>query len=280
MPPSSRHGAPPEATEAEASVVSFETGAVTSTGRVLPAEEPVGIIYGGVPFAVMMVTPSHLEDFAYGFSLTEGVILDRRDIRGIRIEQAEKGLQCSIDLVPERMHQHLARKRALSGRTGCGLCGIDDLASLPHARAPEGEAPRVAVGAIRRALAQMEQEQPLNDRTRAVHAAAWAGIDGEVLAVREDVGRHNALDKLIGTLIRTGVDPKRGFAIVTSRCSFELVEKIAAFGARTLVAVSAPTARALARARELDITLAGIARRDSMTVFHGLERLLQQESAR
>lgn len=279
MPPSRNH-AHPEAIEAEASIVSFETGAVTGTTRALPEEEPVGILYGGVPFAVMMVTPSHLEDFAYGFSLTEGVIVDRRDIRGIRVEQAETGLQCSIDLVPDRLHHHLARRRALSGRTGCGLCGIDDLASLPYARAPEGEAPRVTVGAIRRALAQMEHWQPLNDRTRAVHAAAWARIDGEVVAVREDVGRHNALDKLIGSLIRTDADPKQGFAIVTSRCSFELVEKIAAFGARTLVAVSAPTARALARARELDITLAGIARRDSMTVFHGLERLLQQESVR
>lgn len=279
MPPSRNH-AHPEAIEAEASIVSFETGAVTGTTRALPEEEPVGILYGGVPFAVMMVTPSHLEDFAYGFSLTEGVIVDRRDIRGIRVEQAETGLQCSIDLVPDRLHHHLARRRALSGRTGCGLCGIDDLASLPYARAPEGEAPRVTVGAIRRALAQMEHGQPLNDRTRAVHAAAWARIDGEVMAVREDVGRHNALDKLIGSLIRTDADPKQGFAIVTSRCSFELVEKIAAFGARTLVAVSAPTARALARARELDITLAGIARRDSMTVFHGLERLLQQESVR
>lgn len=279
MPPSRNH-AHPEAIEAEASIVSFETGAVTGTTRALPEEEPVGILYGGVPFAVMMVTPSHLEDFAYGFSLTEGVIVDRRDIRGIRVEQAETGLQCSIDLVPDRLHHHLARRRALSGRTGCGLCGIDDLASLPYARAPEGEAPRVTVGAIRRALAQMEHGQPLNDRTRAVHAAAWARIDGEVVAVREDVGRHNALDKLIGSLIRTDADPKQGFAIVTSRCSFELVEKIAAFGARTLVAVSAPTARALARARELDITLAGIARRDSMTVFHGLERLLQQESVR
>lgn len=264
--------------DAEATVVSFETETATSIGRSLPAEEPVGIIYGGVPFAVMMVTPSCLEDFAYGFSLTEGIIEDRSDIRGVRIEQAENGLQCFIDPVPERLRQHLARRRALSGRTGCGLCGIDDLSSLPHARAPEGEAPRITIGAIRRALVTIEGEQPLNDRTHAVHAAAWANLDGELVAVREDVGRHNALDKLIGALLRIDADPRQGFAIVTSRCSFELVEKIAAFGARTLVSVSAPTARALERARALDITLAGIARRDSMTVFHGIERLVQQEA--
>jgi FdhD protein len=263
--------------EADASVVSFETGAVTAITRPLPSEEPVGIIYGGVPFAVMTVTPSCLEDFAYGFSLTEGVIEDRHDIRDIRIEQTENGLRCSVNLIPDRLHQHLARKRALSGRTGCGLCGIDDLASLPSAKPPKGEAPRISIGAIRRALAETEKQQPLNDCTRAVHAAAWANLEGKIVALREDVGRHNALDKLIGALLRRGEAPDQGFALVTSRCSFELVEKIAAFGARTLIGVSAPTSRALTRAQDLDITLAGIARRDSMTVFHGIERLLQQE---
>jgi FdhD protein len=266
----------PEAMEVDASVISFDTGTITATRRALPSEEPVGIVYGGVPFAVMMMTPSYLEDFAYGFSLTEGVIESRHDIRGIRIEQAEDGLRCFINLTPDRLHAHFARTRVLSGRTGCGLCGIDDLASLPHAKQPEGAAPSVTVTAIQRAVAEMEQ--PLNDRTRAVHAAAWAGLDGRIFAVREDVGRHNALDKLIGFLLLTDAEPRQGFAIVTSRCSFELVEKIAAFGARTLVAISAPTARALQRARELDITLAGIARHDSMIVFNGVEHLLQEEA--
>jgi FdhD protein len=278
MPPNRRHRSPQQATRAQAAVVSFDTGAMTVIDRLLPSEEPVGLVYGGVPFAVMMATPSDLEDFAYGFSLTEGIIKDRRDIRGVRVEQAENGLQCSIDLVPDRLHQHLARRRALSGRTGCGLCGMDDFASLPHAKAPEGEAPHLTIGAVQHALSTMEEEQPLNDRTRAVHAAAWAGLDGEIVAVREDVGRHNALDKLIGALLRVDADPRRGFAVLTSRCSFELVEKIAAFGARSLVTISAPTSRALERARDLDVTLVGIARRDSMTIFHGLERLLRQES--
>jgi FdhD protein len=258
-------------------VVAFDTDEVSTLQRALPSEEPVNIVYGGVPFAVMMATPSDLEDFAVGFSLTEGIVKDQREIRGVRIERVENGIQCAIDLVPERLHQHFARKRALSGRTGCGLCGIDDLASLPQARAPEGDAPPVAVKAIRDALAGLEEAQPLNDATRAVHAAGWARLDGHIVLVREDVGRHNALDKLIGALLRLEVDPAQGFAVVTSRCSFELVEKIAAFGARTLVAVSAPTSRALERARDLDITLVGIARRDSMTVFHGLDRILKQE---
>lgn len=278
MPHSRDQSLIPEAIEADSAVISFETGVITLTRRPLPSEEPVGIVYGGVPFAVMMVTPSHLEDFAYGFSLTEGVIEHPHDIRGIRIEQTESGLQCFIDLTPDRLRAHFARRRAFSGRTGCGLCGVDDLASLPHAKTPEGEVPRVAVAAIQRAVAGMEEQQSLNDRTGAVHAAAWAGLDGQIVAVREDVGRHNALDKLIGSLLLIDTEPRQGFAIVTSRSSFELVEKVAAFGARTLVAISAPTARALQRARELDITLVGIARHDSMSVFHGIGHFLQKEA--
>jgi FdhD protein len=277
MPLSRQDGFPLDAMEAEGIVVSFGTGTMTVVGRPLPSEEPLGIVYGGVPFAVMMVTPSCLNDFAYGFSLTEGVIQHRNEIRNVRFEQWENGLQCFIDLTPDRLHVHFARRRAFSGRTGCGLCGIDDLQSLPHAKSPTGEAPRIAITAIQRAIAEMETHQPLNDQTRAVHAAAWARLDGKLVAVREDVGRHNALDKLIGSLLLTDAEPRQGFAIVTSRCSFELVEKVAAFGARTLVAISAPTARALQRARELDITLAGIARRDSMTVFHGIEQLVQED---
>ena len=176
MPPSSGNGPMPDAMEAGAAVVAFDTGAVSTTRRALPSEEPLEITYGGVPFAVMMVTPSDLEDFAFGFSLTEGIVENRQDIRQVHVEPVENGLRCAIELSPERLHGHLARRRALSGRTGCGLCGIDDLASLPQAKAPEGEAPLVAVGAVRRALASMEDAQPLNDLTRGVHAAAWAGL--------------------------------------------------------------------------------------------------------
>jgi FdhD protein len=226
----------------------------------------------------MMCTPSDLEDFAVGFSLTEGIIRRTDDIRAMRIEAEERGLRLNIDLIPERMHEHLARKRVLSGRTGCGLCGIDDLSSLPRATPASGAPPRVTPRAIQRALTQLEQEQPLNELTRAVHAAAWADLEGSIQAVREDVGRHNALDKLIGALCRIDARGDQGFFIVTSRCSFELVEKVAAFGAKTLVAISAPTSLALERARALDITLVGIARRDSMTVFHGVERIGAQES--
>jgi FdhD protein len=268
----------PAAVEAPIVLLPFEQAGSLHGTRAIPSEVPVNLVYGGIPFAVMMTTPSDLEDFAVGFSLTEGVIQSPTDIRGIRLESEERGLRLAIELIPNRLHEHLARKRALSGRTGCGLCGIDDLSALPQARHPEGKAPRVSPSAIQSALLGLNREQALNELTHAVHAAAWADVGGTIRCVREDVGRHNALDKLIGAIARAGMRPDSGFVVVTSRCSFELVEKVAAFGARTLVAISAPTSLALERARHHDITLVGIARSDSMTVFHGAERILGDEA--
>jgi FdhD protein len=267
----------PEVDETPATVLAYDGADPVSGARAIPVEVPVGVTYGGVPFAVMMTTPSDLEDFAVGFSLTEGVIQKAEDIRDIRVEREERGLRLAIDLTSDRLHAHLARRRALSGRTGCGLCGVDDLDALPHARSPAGEPPSLSLEAIRRALTILDREQVLNEATHAVHAAAWADLDGTIRHVREDVGRHNALDKLIGALCRQGASPRAGFTIVTSRCSYELVEKVAAYGARTLVAISAPTSLALERARLLDITLIGIARHDSITVFHGIERVHRQD---
>jgi FdhD protein len=267
----------PEVHETPATVLAFDGADPVSSARAIPVEVPVGVTYGGVPFAVMMTTPADLEDFAVGFSLSEGVIQKAEDIRGIRVEREEQGLRLAIDLTSDRLHAHLARRRALSGRTGCGLCGIDDLDALPQARSPAGEPPSLSLGAIRRALTMLDREQVLNKVTHAVHAAAWADLDGTIRHVREDVGRHNALDKLIGALCRQGASPRAGFTIVTSRCSYELVEKVAAFGARILVAISAPTSLALERARLLDITLIGIARHDSITVFHGTDRIHSQD---
>ena len=267
----------PQVEEAGATIICFEGGEIVSGLRPIAAEVPVALTFGGIPFAVMMMTPSDLEDFAVGFRLTEGIIQRDDDIRSVQLEQEERGLRLVIDLIPERLHEHLARKRALSGRTGCGLCGIDDLDALPKALMSVGRAPSIPLTSIRTALSMLEGAQSLNALTRAVHAAAWADLDGTVQYVREDVGRHNALDKLIGALCRDGTNRNSGYVIVTSRCSFELVEKIAAFGTRTLVAISAPTSLALERARLLDITLVGIARSDAVTVFHGVERICRQD---
>jgi FdhD protein len=235
--------------------------------RDIAVETPVNILFGGIPFAVMMTTPTDLEDFAIGFALTEGIIENLGDIRGVEIERAEQGLKVNVALAGERLSAHLARGRVLSGRTGCGLCGIEDLAHLPAPhRAPAGARP-IDPASLKAALAALDESQPLNAKTRAVHAAAWCDRAGALIALREDVGRHNALDKLIGALVRSGASPADGFFLITSRCSFEMVAKAAVFGASTLAALSAPTSLAIERARASGITLIAIARADQAMIF-------------
>ena len=261
-------------------ILALDGSSAREDTRDVAVEVPVQIAFADVPFAVMMLTPSDLVDFAYGFSLTEGVIDDAGEIREVLVAEAENGLSLRVGLVGEKLHKHLARQRAMTGRTGCGVCGIDDIEALRRARAADGPAPMIDVAAIGRALRALDERQTLNVATRAVHGAAWADPSGEILHLREDVGRHNALDKLIGGCMRGGVGPAAGFIVITSRCSFEMVEKAAAFGARTLVAISAPTSFAIERARTLDVTLIAIARRDTLTVFHGAARLVDAAAGR
>ncbi|GJE77672.1 MULTISPECIES: formate dehydrogenase accessory sulfurtransferase FdhD [Methylorubrum] len=268
---------PPSSVRVGTLVLAYDAPAPKADSRALAVETPVNVVYGTVPYAVMMLTPADLTDFAYGFSLTEGVVETPDEIRAVSVEEGEGGLRLLVDLAPGRLREHLARKRAISGRTGCGVCGIDDLAALPMARVREDGAvsgPRVALGAIQAALDALSDRQALNRETRAVHAAAWARLDGTLAAVREDVGRHNALDKLIGALMQEGVRPDEGFLVITSRCSFEMAEKAATLGASVLVAISAPTSLAIERARCHGMTLCAIARSDTLTVFSGRERLI------
>lgn len=254
-------------------VVAYADVAPRAGTRVLAVETPVNLVYGSVPHAVMMATPADLEDFAYGFSLTEGIIVSADEIRATRVEVGPDGLRLHVELAPGRLREHLARKRAISGRTGCGVCGIEDLAELPRADMRGAPDVQVSLPAIARALAGLDAAQVLGAETRAVHAAAWARLDGALASVREDVGRHNALDKLIGAAMRAGTDPSDGFLVITSRCSFEMVEKAARLGAAVIVAISAPTSLALERARAHGITLCAIARSDTLTVFTGAQRL-------
>ena len=185
---------------------SYDSGASgPELTRAIAVEAPVQVVIGGAPFAVMMATPQDLEDFAYGFALTEQIAESVDDIRGVEVERVEEGWKLKIALSGERLQAHLARGRAMSGRTGCGLCGIEDFSQMPSPRPPLNEQPPIAPAAIRAALEELETRQPLNHLTRAVHAAAWCGRDGTIVLVREDVGRHNALDKAIGALARAGV---------------------------------------------------------------------------
>jgi FdhD protein len=237
--------------------------------RAIAVEAPVQIVLGGAPFAVMMATPQDLEDFAAGFVLTEQIAESVADIRGIEVEAAEDGWRLKIALSGERLQAHMARARAMSGRTGCGLCGIEDFSQMPSPRPPLDRPPAIEPAAIRAAIGELEAWQPLNRATRAVHAAAWCGRDGRVLLAREDVGRHNALDKAIGALALAGVAPDSGFFVITSRCSFEMVAKAAIFGAGTLVSVSAPTSLALGRAQRFGVRLIAVARGDQALSFDG-----------
>ena len=248
---------------------SYESGASgPDFTRAIAVEAPIQIVIGAAPFAVMMATPQDLEDFACGFALTEQIAESLDDVRGLEVEPVEDGWKLRIALSSERLQAHLARGRAMSGRTGCGLCGIEDFSQIP-APSPVHPHPPPAPAAIRAALEDLETRQPLNRLTGAVHAAAWCERDGTIVLIREDVGRHNALDKAIGALARAGVAPDGGFFVITSRCSFEMVAKAAIFGAGTLVAVSAPTSLALERARRFGVRLIAVARRDRALCFEG-----------
>jgi FdhD protein len=262
----------PGSIDVPARVFSYDLGAGGKEfTRAVAVEAPVQIVLGGAPFAVMMATPRDLEDFAAGFVLTEQIAASVADIRGIEVEAVEDGWKLKIALSGERLQAHMARARAMSGRTGCGLCGIEDFSQMPSPRPPRDRPAAIEPAAIRAAIGELEAWQPLNRATRAVHAAAWCGRDGKILLSREDVGRHNALDKAIGALARARVAPDSGFFVITSRCSFEMVAKAAIFGAGTLVSVSAPTSLALERARRFGVRLIAVARADQALSFEGGE---------
>ena len=253
--------------DAETRSFDYESGAVgPAFSRAIAVEAPVQIVIGGSPFAIMMATPTDLDDFAYGFALSEGIADRIDDIRGVEATEVEGGWRIAISLKGEQFKTHLARRRAMSGRTGCGLCGIEDFDQMPSPRPPLEASPPIDPAAIRTALAGLEDWQPLNRLTRAVHCAAWCARDGRIVAAREDVGRHNALDKTIGALRRAGIGPD-GFFVITSRSSFEMVAKAAGFGATTLVSVSAPTSLALESAKKFGLTLIAVARLDGAVSF-------------
>jgi FdhD protein len=221
----------------------------------------------GLGYAVMMATPADLEDFAYGFALSERLIDSAADVAGVDVRAEERGILLGIELVPACHDRVLARVRHRVADSSCGLCGIENLEQalrpLPPVPAPAAIAPE----AIFRALEAIRAHQPLNADTGAVHAAALCDAQGAVLAVREDVGRHNAFDKLIGHALREGRDMSAGFALLTARCSYELVEKAALAGVPLLVTISAPTSLAVERAREAGLTLIALARSDSVLVM-------------
>ncbi len=241
--------------------------------RTLPDEAAIGISYDGRPHVVLMATPTDVEDLAVGFTLSERVVAVS-SIGEIVVTEQDEGVAVDIKLDHD-VRREKARARMLEGRSSCGLCGVQRLKQAVRVMPPVGQDFRVTRDAIQASLAALEQEQALGRLTRAMHAAAWADASGRILAVREDVGRHNALDKLIGHGARNGLDASAGMVVVTSRCSFEMVEKAAVAGFQMIVAISAPTALALRKAEEAGLTLVALARADGHSVFTHPERILE-----
>jgi formate dehydrogenase accessory protein FdhD len=253
-----------------------------SLDEIVAEERAVALVYNGISHAVMMATPCDLEDFARGFSLTERIVEKASEIYDIEVEDVQvgsggRGIEVRLQIAAQRMAGLQERRRSLAGRTGCGLCGVDSLDAalrpVPAARVV-GSVSRTA---IERAMASLPGLQRINKLNGATHAAGWALADGTLVAVREDVGRHNALDKLAGALAvsgGTGAAAKAGgFVVVTSRCSYEMVQKAAALGAVAIAAVSAPTSLAIETAEQAGLALVAFVREGRLTVYANAERI-------
>ncbi|MBS0578303.1 MAG: formate dehydrogenase accessory sulfurtransferase FdhD [Proteobacteria bacterium] len=250
-----------------------------SGGRSAPAEDavaeemPVALVYHDVPHVVMLATPADLEDYAVGFTLSEGLVEGVDEIRGVSVTHGAGVADVHVSVAWERFTALLQRRRNLAGRTGCGLCGAETAADAIRETAPVPPGMSVSVAQLHEAIEALKGRQPLNARTGSVHAAAWVVPDRGIQVVREDVGRHNALDKTIGALARAGADFAAGYMLVTSRASYEMVQKCATVGIPMLAALSAPTAFAVRLAQRAGMTLVAFARSDRHVVYAHPQRL-------
>lgn len=244
------------------------------SGQAFVAEEvPVAFVYNGRPHAVMMATPSDLEDFAYGFTLDEGIVDSPSAIARLDVVRFSEGIELQMVIPLEAAERLATRSRQLVGRTGCGLCGVETIREALRPVRVATAKDLVEVEALWRVEASLGARQRMNQETGSMHAACWATRDGEIGIVREDVGRHNALDKVLGALARGGPDPAGGFVVLTSRASYELVQKASSAGVPLLAAISRPTGLAIRLAESAGMTLVGLLRDRSATVYAGSERL-------
>jgi FdhD protein len=241
--------------------------------RTIPEETALALTYNGGTYAVMMGTPQDLEDFAIGFSLSERIVRSRKEVESLDVVQLDDGIELRMWLAQAKADRLSERRRHIAGPTGCGLCGIDSIAEAVRPAAIVASGRSFSPQQIMAAVQGLPPLQKINIETCAVHAAAfWTPARG-IVALREDVGRHNALDKLAGALARGKVSASEGMVLLTSRVSVEMVQKTAAMGAPLMVAVSAPTALAVQMADKAGITLAAIARTDGFEVFTHPERI-------
>lgn len=253
----------------------WQNGSVSRVEDRVADEIPVAMVYNGISHAVMLASPVGLEPFGLGFSLSEGIIADRRELFDLEIVTRQEGIELQMTISQERFAALKEKRRSMAGRTGCGLCGAENLQHVVRHPEPVGQGGIITSQALHTAFRRLTETQPLQELTGAVHAAAWATRNGEVVCVQEDVGRHNALDKLIGALALDRVDVETGFAIVTSRASYEMVQKAASFGISLLATISAPTGLAIDLADETGLTLIGFSRHDSHVIYAHPHRILQ-----
>lgn len=285
-------GAAPEAAHERVAVERWLAGTTSRTIDEVAEEAPVALSYQGVPHVVMLATPADLEDLGYGFTLSEELVASPEEIHSVEVAMAApaaaaadaapeaevaRAYEVRIGIAWERFPELLRRRRNLAGRTGCGLCGAETLEAAVRGRSRVGAGPRVTAAALHAAIVQLESLQPINARTGSVHAAAWV-VPGEgIRLVREDVGRHNALDKAIGALVRSRAELDAGFMLVTSRASYEMVQKAATVGIAFLAALSAPTGLAVRRAERSGLTLVAFARRDRHVIYTHPQRLVDSK---
>jgi FdhD protein len=258
-------------------VVQWQANKLAQAQDCLAEETPVALIYNGVSHAVMLATAQDLEDFALGFSLSEGIISSASELYGVEIQQQDNGIALHCEVASERFVQLKQRRRTLAGKTGCGLCGAESLEQAVRYPAQIVSGEIFSAASIAKGLAAIQPLQALQQKTGATHASAYVLADGSVQLLREDVGRHNALDKLVGALAKLKAQQGQlpsGFVVTTSRASFEMVQKTASAGVAMLVAVSAPTGLAVRVAQQCGLTLVGFAREDRYVVYSHQTRIL------
>ena len=247
-----------------------------SPGSAIVAEEvPIALVYNGRPYVVVMGTPSDLEDLAVGFSRTEAVVDDSSQIERLDVVRASHGIELQIQIPTANAERLEARARALVSRTGCGLCGVETITDALRVPTPLSSRLTVTAEALWLAGAELSRQQTLNNETKTVHGAGWAMADGRLSIVREDVGRHNALDKVLGALARSGTNAADGFVVVTSRASYEMIQKAAVCGIELVAAISRPTGLAIRFAEAAEMTLVGLLRGRSANVYCHAERITQ-----
>lgn len=259
----------------EVTVDRWVRGSTVHTTDRVAEEVPVALLYNGEPHVVMLATPQNLEDLARGFSLSEELVDSPDEIRGIEVQIQPDSAEVRIAIAWERFPELLRRRRNLTGRTGCGLCGTETLEQAVRGQSQVGAGPRVSIAQLHAAIEELPPRQVLNAKTGSVHAAAWVVPGRGIVQVREDVGRHNALDKTLGALVQAGTDLEAGFILVTSRASYEMVQKAAAMGVTFLAALSAPTSFAIHHAQRCGLTLVAFARREQHVVYANGQRLVE-----